>query len=47
VILLTDGMIKEITTQDKFLDDILTNDDACRCRIGCVKEEPIDAECSR
>ena len=47
VILVSDGMISEITSQDKFLDNILTSDDACRCRIGCIKEEPIDADCNR
>ncbi len=47
VILVSDGKIGEITTQEKFLDGILTSDDSCRCRIGCVKEEYVDVECSR
>ncbi len=47
VILVSDGVIKEITTQEKFLGDILVSNDTCRCRIGCVKEELIDAERNR
>jgi Fe-S cluster assembly ATP-binding protein len=38
VILVSDGTISEITTQEKFLGDIEDIDNACRCRISCIKE---------
>ena len=47
VILVSDGVIKEITSQERFLDEIMKSDDASWCRIGCVKEEPINAERNR
>ena len=47
VILVSDGTIGEITSQEKFLDSVLTSDDSCRCRIGCIKEEQTDANCNR
>ncbi|UOO38318.1 ATP-binding cassette domain-containing protein [Oscillospiraceae bacterium CM] len=47
VILVSNGGIEGITTQEKFLGDIVDIDNACRCRIGCVKEGKADADCSR
>jgi Fe-S cluster assembly ATP-binding protein len=38
VILVSNGTISEITTQEKFLGDIEDIDSACRCRIGCLRE---------
>lgn len=38
VILVSDGTIGEITTQEKFLGDMEDIDNACRCRISCIKE---------
>jgi Fe-S cluster assembly ATP-binding protein len=47
VILVKDGAVSEITTQEKFLGDIEDIDSACRCRVGCVREGKADADCSR
>jgi Fe-S cluster assembly ATP-binding protein len=47
VILVSNGTISEITSQEKFLGDIEELDSACRCRISCVREGKADVECSR
>lgn len=47
VILVKNGSVSEITTQEKFLGDIEDIDSSCRCRIGCIREEKADAECNR
>ena len=47
VILVKNGAVSEITTQEKFLGDIEDVDSTCRCRIGCVREERADANCNR
>lgn len=39
VILVSDGTVSDITTQEKFLDDISEMDASCRCRVGCIKGE--------
>ena len=47
VVLVSNGTISEITTQDKFLGEIEDLDSACRCRIGCAREGQANADCSR
>ncbi len=49
VILVSGGTIEEITTQEKFLGELSKTDDACRCRIGCLREGPVNgnAQCDR
>lgn len=47
VILVSNGRISEITSQDKILDDIQLNDTDCRCRAGCSREGKADAQCNR
>lgn len=47
VILVSGGTIQDITTQDKFLGELMDNDDACRCRIDCIREGKTSVECSR
>jgi Fe-S cluster assembly ATP-binding protein len=38
VILVSNGTISDITTQEKFLGEIEEIDDSCRCRVSCIKE---------
>lgn len=47
VILVTNGTIGEITTQEKFLGDLMNDDATCRCRVACLREDAADAGCNR
>lgn len=47
IILIADGKIKEITGQEKFLNDIQRLDANCRCRQDCNKGGQTNAECNR
>ncbi len=45
VILVADGEVKEITSQDKILDEIARIDSACECRENCIKGGLADVGC--
>lgn len=47
VILISNGTVSEITTQEKFLGTLNGDESACRCRIACIKEGVTDAGFSR
>lgn len=47
VILISDGTVSDITTQEKFLGDLNNDDAACRCRVACIREGAADADCHR
>ena len=47
VILVADGRIAEITTQEKFLEGIAQSDAACDCRRNCIKGGEWVAGCDR
>lgn len=47
VILVADGTIADITTQEKFLEGIARNDSNCDCRRNCIKGGDRDAQCDR
>ena len=47
VILVRDGRIEEITSQEKFLGDIKRLDSDCRCRTNCSKGGRANVECDR
>lgn len=47
VIVVSDGTISEITSQEKILADVNQFDSDCRCRRDCLKEELASAECDR
>lgn len=47
VILVADGRISEITSQEKILDDIERLDADCRCRTGCNRGGKAVAGCNR
>ncbi len=47
VILVSNGTISEITSQEKFLGDLISDDAACRCRVSCIREDAADVECNR
>ena len=47
VILVRDGRIEEITSQEKFLGDIKRLDSDCRCRTNCSKGGRAIVECDR
>jgi Fe-S cluster assembly ATP-binding protein len=47
VILVANGRISEITSQEKILNDIERLDSDCRCRANCNREGKADAECNR
>lgn len=47
VILISEGEVKEITSHEKFLEDISRLDSECACRTSCIKGGLTDAECSR
>lgn len=47
VILVANGRISEITSQEKFLGDIERIDRDCRCRANCGKEGIANAICDR
>lgn len=46
VILMENGVIKEITSQEKILGEILRNDE-CKCSISCEKGGTSDVKCGR
>jgi ABC-type transport system involved in Fe-S cluster assembly, ATPase component len=47
VILVKDGEIEEITSQEKILDDIGRLDSDCSCRKSCTREGKANADCYR
>jgi Fe-S cluster assembly ATP-binding protein len=47
VILISGGTVSEITTQEKFLGDLNDDESACRCRVGCIREDAVNVECHR
>jgi Fe-S cluster assembly ATP-binding protein len=47
VILVRDGTIEEITSQEKFLGDIKRLDSDCRCRTNCSRGGRANVECDR
>jgi len=47
VILVANGVISEITSKDKFLNDIECLDASCLCRQNCVKGGTVNAEFNR
>lgn len=47
VILVADGTISRITTQQKILAEISQQEAACGCRDDCIKGGAISAECNR
>lgn len=47
VILVANGVITEITSKDKFLNDIECLDSSCLCRQNCVKGGTVNAEFNR
>jgi Fe-S cluster assembly ATP-binding protein len=46
VIVVSNGMIDEITSSAKILSEIERLDSECRCREDCIKGGPINAECN-
>jgi Fe-S cluster assembly ATP-binding protein len=47
VVLVANGVISEITSKDKFLNDIECMDASCLCRQNCVKGGTVNAEFNR
>lgn len=47
VILVSNGTVSGITTQEKFLGDLISDDASCRCRVACIREDAADAGCNR
>jgi len=47
VILVSNGTVSEITTQEKFLGTLSDDESACRCRVACIREDAVDAGCNR
>jgi Fe-S cluster assembly ATP-binding protein len=47
VIVVADGAVSEITSQDKILGDLELLESDCQCRTGCAREGRADAECDR
>lgn len=47
VIVVSEGKVSEITSNEKILADIEKLDSDCRCRKDCIKGEMANAECDR
>ena len=47
VVLVADGSVSEITSQEKFLEGITLSDSDCDCRRNCIKGGTTNAECGR
>lgn len=47
VILVADGVIRNITTQEKFLGEFAESESDCRCRASCTRGGTADAQCNR